>query len=101
MEVISIAEVKRVNREHGRYYFSPDTMRFFSSRTSRQAYKVGNKAYFITSERNKHSSNAPRKWTIRVIDLTTGRVDTVGEWQKFNTPGEAKKQLKQILAKLE
>lgn len=93
MEVISIEEVKRVNREHGKFYFSVGTMRFFKSRVSKQAYKVGNKAYFITSERGPHMA---RKWSIRVADLTTGKIDTVGEFQEFNTNREAKKELERI-----
>lgn len=99
MEQIRIEEVKRANSEHGFSYFSPETMRFFSSKVSKSAYKIGNKAYFITSEQNKLSGNNPRKWTIRVADLKTGLVHTVGEFQEFNTHGEAKKQLKRILLK--
>lgn len=94
---ISIDEVKRINAKHGYYYFSQDTMRFFSSKVSTIAYKVGNKAYFITSEQNKLSGNDPRKWTIRAIDLATGRIQTIGEFQEFNSNREAKNQLKEIL----
>lgn len=103
MEVIRIEEVKEANRKHGFYYFSRDAMQFFSSRVSDRAYKVGTKAYFITSEKNKHSIRGghtdanPRKWSIRVIDLITGRVNTVGQFQEFNSKREAKKQLERLL----
>lgn len=97
MEKIDIEQVKQANSEHGYSYFSPETMRFFSSKVSRSAYKIGNKAYFITSEQNKLTGDNPRKWTIRCGDLTTGIVHTVSEFQEFNSHREAKKQLKQIL----
>lgn len=96
VEEIRIEEVKQSNREHGFHYFSRDTMRFFSSRVSDRAYKVGDKAYFITSEKHRLTANNPRKWTIRVIDLITGKVNTVGRFQEFNSHREAEAQLKQI-----
>ena len=91
LEVISTERIKELNREKGLYFFSLNTMRFFKSRVGRNAYKVGDKAYFITSE--QYESN-PRKWTIRVADLTTGSIDTVGEFQEFNSHSEALNHLK-------
>lgn len=97
MEVIRIEEVKQVDRDHKNHFFDADTIRFFNSRVSDRAYKVGDKAYFITSERSK-IGNQPRKWSIRVIDLTTGNIRTVGQFQEFNSSKEAKAELKRILA---
>lgn len=103
MKEIRIEEVKEANKKHGFHYFSKKTMRFFSSRVSDRAYKVGNKAYFITSEKNTHSIRGghttlnPRKYSIRLIDLTTGNITTVGEFQEFDSKREAKAELKDIL----
>lgn len=101
MKVISIETVKRINAKFGFHYFSRETLRFFSSRISTCAYQIGNKAYFITSEKNTFTANNPRKYSIRVMDLTNGNIDTIGEFQEFNSHREAMKQLKQILAEEE
>jgi len=101
MKVISIETVKRINAKFGFHYFSDKSMRFFSSYTSHYAYQIGNKAYFITSEKNTFTVNNPRKYSIRVIDLTSGNINTIGKFQEFNSNAEAQAQLKRILTREE
>lgn len=76
-EYIDIKHIKKLNRQAGRFFFSQDTMRFFRSRCPRTAIKIGNKAYFVTSE--QFDDKSPRRYTVRICDLETGEVDTVGK----------------------
>ena len=86
--------VKRASEDRGQHFFSPGATGFFNSRYSSYAYKVGDQAYFITSER--FSSDMPRLYTIRVCNLTTGRINTVGEFQEYKTAREARSALRRI-----
>ena len=95
MDIITLDGLRRANRDKGKYWFSPETTRFFDSRYPSCAYKSGSLAYFITSERFRH--DYPRLYTIRVCDLTTGGIDTVGEFQQYGTRQQAERALKKLL----
>lgn len=84
MEKLTMADVKRNNHKAGRYYFSPDTMRFFNSKVESKLFK--NK-YFITSE--KFKEDYPRLFTIREYNPKTHIISTVGTFQEFTTLDEA------------
>ena len=106
MELIDIEVVKRADRNAGRYFFEASTMRFFNSRAPQTAWKVGDKAYFVTSEQFKPAEGppAPRLYTIRVCDLKTGNVETYPDhtgWQKYASGEQAMTDLKRILTELE
>ncbi len=90
-EYVSIYDIKN---KHCGHWFSPGAMRFFNSRLPQGGYKIGNKAYFITSEQFDYKT--PRYYTVRVIDWITGDVDTVGEFNKL-TRSEANTALKHII----
>lgn len=79
MATISKADMKRLNEEAGRYFFSQNTMRFFNSRieTTGLISKCGKKAYFVTSER--YATDCKRVATLREIDLGNGIIQAVGE----------------------
>ena len=94
MQEISIDLVKQTNRRAGRYFFSPGATRFFRSRYPNYAYRVGNRAYFVTSE--QFDDHSPRLFTVRVCDMTTGEVDTVGEFQEYRTRYLAGKAVKEL-----
>jgi hypothetical protein len=95
-----MSDVMEINAKSGQYFFSPDTMRFFDSRVGGEAFVKGGNAYFITSEKFtdpvEHISN-PRKFTIRSMDMRTGSVSTVGEFQGFSTESQAKKKLRELV----
>jgi hypothetical protein len=76
VSVISIHRVKRLNAEKGHHFFSESNIRFFSSRCAQSAYRVGNTAYFVTSERPNRLT--PRRYTVRKIDMGTGEIDNEG-----------------------
>ena len=97
MKTISINQIKHLNAAHGQYFFSPDTIRFFHSRTDQTAIIVKNSAYFVTSEQRE--SDTPRKYTIRKADMTTGNVETVGEFHAYGTHAQAKYALLKLVKK--
>lgn len=92
MDIISIQAVK--NHAEG-HFFDAGATHFFSSRYPQDAYKVGNKAYFVTSEQFDYKS--PRLYTVRVCDFTTGEVDTVGKFQEYATRKQALAAIKKLV----
>lgn len=98
---MGIDVIQRLNKNKGKFFFSLDTMRFFKSRTPQIAiYDTDhnpNKAYFVTSEQFDY--NSPRLYTIRVCDMTTGEIDTVGEFQQYSTASKAYQTINKILNK--
>jgi hypothetical protein len=63
----SVTAIKKANDAAGRYFFSPDTMRFFRSRVEPGVY--GGRV-FITSEQfvGSDGTEFPRFWQLRVAD---------------------------------
>lgn len=81
----TIDEVKAANEAAGHNWFSKDTMRFFNSRVC--GGLVGGR-YFVTSE--KYDYDSPRLYTVREVNAD-GTVDTVGEFQGYDTADKAKR----------
>lgn len=80
-KVIDIEQVKQANAKAGYFWFSSHPTLFFKSHYPQHAYKIGNRAYFTTSE--QFSVDTPRLYTVRVCSLLTGDIDTVGEFNKL------------------
>ena len=80
-------DIDTVRARHRGHWFDPGSMRFFRSRVAQTAYGTddGSRAYFVSSEQFEDSTRyrAPRRYTVRVIDLHTGDIDTVGEFQEY------------------
>ena len=78
-----IAAVKRANAAAGQHFFSPATVRYFSSRVES---KLIDGRYFVTSEQYEPSEGPPdpRRYTVREA-LPSGHVTTVGEFQQHAT----------------
>jgi hypothetical protein len=87
----TVNDVKQANERLGHHWFSPETLRFFSSRIGRTLY--GGR-YFITSEQYDH--NAPRRYSIREAS-PDGSVRTIGKFQQYATNREAQKAIKAML----
>lgn len=83
----TIADAKRINRENGNHFFDDDAMKFFSSKVETDILGP-NDDLFITSERGPGQST--KRYTIRRIDWTNGRIETVGEHQQFTLRAEAR-----------
>jgi len=94
---IPIAELKQRNERAGHYFFSKETTRFFRSRYPENAYTADKKkAYFITSEQREDDS--PRLYSIRVYNLETDNVKTIGETQEHPTRDSAWRTIRDLLA---
>lgn len=89
----NINDVIRANENAGYYFFKPDAMRFFMSRTHWKVY--GNK-YFITSERN--GWKAPRLYTIREIQ-EDGNITSVSAFQQYASLNGAIAAVKRLVEK--
>ena len=76
----TICHVKSFCWNRGSHFFSPDTMRFFSSRIqTTPPYKC---RVFVTSERMNW--NSPRLYTVRVVQLS-GNIQTIGGFGAFTS----------------
>ena len=76
------------------YFFSPDTMRFFSSHvlefTSPGVYENEPGYFFITSE--KFDYDSPRLYTIRFMPVNEpNRIDEMGEFQEYTSGRTARR----------
>jgi len=96
---MNIDDIKKANAEAGLYFFSEDTLRFFSSRTGTTVYGVFRSGtpggqYFITSERD--DCNSPRMFTVRRYDPVTHDISTVGNFKEYKTSqGAAKRAMRE------
>jgi hypothetical protein len=85
-----IIEALEAHERRGGYFFTPEIVRFFSSRIYRRYHPSGVIAgrYFITSE--KWNAFAPRLYTVRRAE-DDGAITTVGEFAAHRTPKQAVK----------
>ncbi len=82
-KINTIAELKAANKAAGFYWFSPDTMSFFSSAVESEVL-VGNR--FVTSEK---TPSGRKGYTVREFDQDTARIHTVGRFMGYATKREA------------
>lgn len=70
----TIADAKKLNKENGNFFFDAGAMRFFNSRIETDIIRG---KFFVTSEQFiDREYKAPRKYTVREIDWSSGEVDT-------------------------
>lgn len=99
MEYIDFDQIKRLHQEKGGHFFSPGATRFFNSRYPRKVIKIGDEAYFITSERFNNES--PRLYTIRVCGLKTGNIVDLGAFQGHKSSARAYEVIMDIVERTE
>lgn len=102
---LKMRSIKILNKAAGQHFFSEDTTRFFNSQyypNTRGVLGADGKTVgtlFVTSERcdwgddistavllndhNRITNGWPRKWSLRLFDHETKRVETVGEFGRF------------------
>lgn len=90
----TVDDVRQLAADVGYHWFSPETMRFFNSRIGRTVYGG---QYFVSSER--YDDSAPRLYTIRKVTYDDGQmsIDTVGEFQQYDTRVDAVAAIRQIV----
>jgi hypothetical protein len=91
--MFSIDAIKRANAESGFYFFSPDAMRFFSSRVLPTVYAG---RFFITSERRGFTDYG-RAYTVREF-MPDGSIEEIGEFGEHNTAAQARAAIKRARA---
>ena len=96
-----ISEVKTLAENgHSKYWFSADTIRFFNSRISDLCWKIKDKIYFISSEKQPENNlkKYNRLYTIRLC-LLDGEIKTINEFQEYKTINEARNIIKILIIK--
>ena len=105
--VHTVSDIRAIADHAGSFFFSRDTMRFFSSRLlegvyAPDGYKAlpGNRFFFVTSER--HDDN-PRHYAVRMATLGSVRddrpaVDIVTVGEHHATPAEARRAARELVA---
>lgn len=90
---MTIDDVKRINARMGYHFFSPATMRFFSSRVESELLE---NHCFVTSEQDNGSPlsdirawNGERRFSVRFFDENSGIIETVGEFGAYDTLEDA------------
>lgn len=86
IEVVSMRWIKA--RAAGPF-FSPATMKFFQSRLPDSGLRNGDRVFFWTSEQCGWAGDTARQFTLRQLDLVTGKIDTVGDFQAYPTAAKA------------
>lgn len=92
----SMEDVRAANESIGHHWFEPSTLRFFRSRIGQTLY--GGR-YFVTSEQfvpRATGCSGPRRYTIRAAK-PSGAIETVGEFQQYETSEQARRVIKQLL----
>ena len=82
-KTLDMGDVRCLNKEKGRFFFSPDTLKFFDSQI--ESGLIKNK-FFVTSEKPPHGG---RSYTIRKFDRNTGAILKGSEFGEFSTKEKA------------
>lgn len=99
-ELRNLSDVRRACREVGHRFFDADSMRFFQTRLNPSLTRIGHdgRVWFVTSERFIMEYPSRRLYTVRVAKWGKKAngdpwidIDTVGEFQGFETRKEAYK----------
>lgn len=103
---LDVSEMEYINSRHGKFFFASETMKFFKSKVygvvkarikvrldNWRTLPVSGKAVFITSEK---CDNETRLYTVRLFNVKTGAVDTVGEFQQYRTLRAARRAASQV-----
>lgn len=101
-KISDMHDLKRVAAETGNHFFSPGAMRFFNCRVSGSLWLIDDRSgFFVTSEKDDspYQPEQPRLYTVRRYRVTTMHmreqpwleIETVGEFQQWETLAEAKR----------
>lgn len=73
-------------RNNGGNWFDKDTLKFWGCRLPKVAYETNAGLLFVTAEDD--FSRTCKRYSIR-RQLVTGKIETVGEFQRYRTRAEA------------
>lgn len=79
-------------------WFSPSTMAFFDSKLPDYGYLSRNgNVYFYTSEQfHDRGYHEPRRYTVRMLDIETHNIETVGAFQRYGTSRAANTEARRL-----
>lgn len=83
--VRTMHQLKQRNAHNGYSFFREDTMAYFNSEVETPLMQGG---YFVTSER--YDEDGEKQYTLRMADLNTGEIHTIGEFGAYRAIKEAK-----------
>ena len=94
--------ITAIKDRHQGHWFEPGALRFFNSRFPRRAvYPVADGAFFISSEFSKGVyistgwiPDGPVLYSVRFISDQDGSINTVSEFQEYETLSEAREAAK-------
>lgn len=81
----TMADFRQANADSGSFWFSENTMRFFETEIESDLITIGDRQFFVTSERNPEGS---RLCTIREA-MPDGDVETIGGFHEHADLDEA------------
>lgn len=90
---MTMIEAKEIYKQNGGHFFNKDTMRFWGSKTETELYK---NRCFVTSDDN--FDRTKKLYTIRQFSEDYKHVETVGEFQAYETKSAAVEALQDITA---
>lgn len=84
-QIYDMDDIRRIARYHGSHWFSPSSMRFFSSRVGSKVYQGVGGIFFVSSEQLRYSDGTceRRKYTVRQFNPETGDIDTMREFNEM------------------
>lgn len=97
VQIYSIEDLKKdYYRKTKGHWFDQSSMKFFNSRISSELFYSPNKEmiYFVSSE--QFNRDHARLYSVRSYNVKNGNIDTVGEFQQYNTMAQAKRAAKNL-----
>ena len=79
----TINDIVRRNQDAGHHFFDDASMRFFDSKVYDRVFS---NAYFVTSEQ---APAGLRRYSVRRMDWASGAVETIGDFQEFDSLRDA------------
>lgn len=89
--------IHRYDRATNGYYFSKDTMKFFSGKVYEPVYRVGEVEIFVDSIRDTWGDQ-PRQYRVCEWDGTSSTIDTVTEYKTLRSAEKAARRHAEHLA---
>ena len=89
--------IQRYERATHGYYFSTDSMKFFSGKVYEPVYRVGETEIFVDSVRDTFS-NQPRQYRVKEWNGADSSIDTVTEYKTLRSAEKAARRHAEHLA---
>lgn len=94
VEILTLSDIRRAHKGH---WFDRDTMKFFATTLPDGEYvrNIAGRVFFISGERDTWS-NQKRAYTIREYVPASDDIRTIGEFQQYRTPDQARNALRKM-----